>query len=55
MFAQALLALDDGRPLNGLVSPKLLGSCGVVPLTIISVIPDIIQVCFCVHAERKRG
>ena len=31
----------ESDPLAGLVSPSLLGSSGVVPLTIVSVIPDI--------------
>lgn len=31
----------ETEPLAGLVSPSLLGSSGVVPLTIVSVIPDI--------------
>ncbi|KAL7424757.1 hypothetical protein Q5752_000441 [Cryptotrichosporon argae] len=42
LYAQALRALDS-NPLNGLVSPPLMGASGVTPLTIISVIPDIIQ------------
>ncbi|ORX36040.1 hypothetical protein BD324DRAFT_629933 [Kockovaella imperatae] len=42
VYAQALLSLE-GHPLNGLVSPPLVGSCGVINLSIISVIPDIIQ------------
>lgn len=41
VYAQALLALDKDI-LNGMVSPSLMGSTGVVPFTIISVIPDII-------------
>src|SRR6202022_4031638 len=38
-------ALDavDKNPKSALVSPSLLGSSGVVTLTIISVIPDIMQ------------
>ena len=43
MYAQCLLTLEE-NPLNGLCSPPLMGSHGVVPLTVISVIPDIIQV-----------
>ncbi len=43
MYAQTLLTLEE-NPLNGMCSPSLMGSHGVVPLTIISVIPDIIQV-----------
>ena len=39
-----MITLDHDRPLNNLVSPPLVPSAGVVPLTIISVIPDIIQV-----------
>jgi hypothetical protein len=37
------LTLED-NPINGLVSPPLSGSTGIVPLSIISVIPDIIEV-----------
>lgn len=33
----------ETEPLAGLVSPSLLGSSGVVPLTIVSVIPDIVR------------
>jgi hypothetical protein len=40
IYAQALLTLADD-PLRGAVSPPLLGSTGVVPLSIISVVPDI--------------
>lgn len=36
IYHDALCALGD-NPLRGMVSPSLLGSCGVVPLTIISV------------------
>lgn len=43
IYAQTLLTLED-NPLNGLVSPCLAGSSGVVSLSIISVIPDIIEV-----------
>ncbi|WWC60775.1 uncharacterized protein I303_103351 [Kwoniella dejecticola CBS 10117] len=42
IFAQSLLPLNTD-PLKNLVSPSLIGSCGVIPLSIISVIPDIIQ------------
>ncbi|KAI0930893.1 hypothetical protein AcV7_004955 [Taiwanofungus camphoratus] len=38
-----ILKTLDVDPWAGLVSPPLLGSRGVIPLTIISVIPDIIQ------------
>ncbi|KAK3955806.1 D active site-containing protein [Pseudoneurospora amorphoporcata] len=40
IYHDALCTLDD-EPLRGMVSPPLLGTCGTVPLTIISVIPDI--------------
>ena len=33
----------DADPLAGLVSPSLLGSSGVIPLSIISIIPDIMR------------
>jgi phosphatidylserine/phosphatidylglycerophosphate/cardiolipin synthase-like enzyme len=33
----------DADPLAGLVSPSLLGSSGVIPLSIVSVIPDIMR------------
>ncbi|KAF8264927.1 hypothetical protein EI94DRAFT_1737335 [Lactarius quietus] len=36
-----VLRVLETNPLAGLVSPSLLGSSGVVPLTIVSVIPDI--------------
>ncbi|KAK0643811.1 hypothetical protein B0T16DRAFT_392277 [Cercophora newfieldiana] len=42
IFNDALCTLEED-PLRGMVSPSLLGSCGVVPLTIISVIPDIVR------------
>jgi len=42
VYGQALLALDKDI-LKGMVSPALMGATGVVPLTIISVIPDIIH------------
>ncbi|KAK4691476.1 hypothetical protein P7C70_g9340, partial [Phenoliferia sp. Uapishka_3] len=41
IYLQALRTLEKD-PLAGLVSPSLLGATGVIPLTIISVIPDII-------------
>ncbi|KAJ4413624.1 hypothetical protein N0V85_003484 [Neurospora sp. IMI 360204] len=40
IYHDALCTLNDD-PLKGMVSPPLLGTCGTVPLTIISVIPDI--------------
>lgn len=49
MYAQALLTLEE-NPLNGLCSPGIMASHGVVPLSIISVIPDIIQVSQSHHA-----
>ena len=42
MFAAAVDAADKD-PKTAVVSPSLLGSSGVVTLTIISVIPDIMQ------------
>lgn len=33
----------DANPLAGLVSPSLLGTSGVIPLSIVSVIPDIMR------------
>jgi phosphatidylserine/phosphatidylglycerophosphate/cardiolipin synthase-like enzyme len=36
-----VLGTLEHDPLNGVVSPPLMGSCGVVPLTIISPLPDI--------------
>ncbi|BEI91475.1 uncharacterized protein CcaverHIS019_0402950 [Cutaneotrichosporon cavernicola] len=42
IYAQALLALEK-NPLNGLVSPALMGACGVAPLTIISHSLDIVR------------
>ncbi|KAK3400274.1 hypothetical protein B0T20DRAFT_452372 [Sordaria brevicollis] len=40
IYHDALCTLDDD-PLRGMVSPPLLGTCGTVPLTIVSTIPDI--------------
>ncbi|KAK0715242.1 hypothetical protein B0H67DRAFT_237017 [Lasiosphaeris hirsuta] len=40
IYHDALCTLEDD-PLHGMVSPSLMGSCGVVPLTVISVIPDV--------------
>ncbi|KAI9430801.1 hypothetical protein H4582DRAFT_2013996 [Lactarius indigo] len=42
VYRDVLCALEID-PLAGLVSPSLLGSSGVVPLTIVSVIPDIVR------------
>ncbi|GAA5960569.1 hypothetical protein JCM21900_002846 [Sporobolomyces salmonicolor] len=42
IYYEALCTLEKD-PLVGLVSPSLMGSTGVIPLSIISVIPDIIQ------------
>ncbi|GAA5874162.1 hypothetical protein JCM1840_000371 [Sporobolomyces johnsonii] len=42
IYYEALRTLEKD-PLVGLVSPSLMGSTGVIPLSIISVIPDIIQ------------
>ena len=39
-YDHVLRALDN-QPLAGLVSPSLIGTHGVVPLTIISTLPDI--------------
>ena len=42
MYASAQLSIAD-KPLNGVVSPSLLSTSGVVPFTCISVITDIMQ------------
>ncbi|KAK3318867.1 hypothetical protein B0H66DRAFT_582359 [Apodospora peruviana] len=42
IYHDALCTLEE-NPLHAMVSPSLMGSCGVVPLTIISVIPDIVR------------
>ncbi|CEQ39387.1 SPOSA6832_00904 [Sporobolomyces salmonicolor] len=42
IYYEALCTLEKD-PLVGLVSPSLMGSTGVIPLSIVSVIPDIIQ------------
>ncbi|MBW0496992.1 hypothetical protein O181_036707 [Austropuccinia psidii MF-1] len=42
IFSDVLLCLERNQ-LSGLVSPPLIASCGVIPLTILSVIPHIIQ------------
>ncbi|KAK8865996.1 hypothetical protein IAR55_001147 [Kwoniella newhampshirensis] len=42
VFAQSLRPLETD-PLKNLCSPPLMGASGVIPLSIISVIPDIIQ------------
>lgn len=44
IYHDVLLTLEQD-PMAGLVSPPLLASTGVVPLSIISVIPDIIKHC----------
>ena len=45
MYSAVIRTLDR-HPLAGMVSPSLMGSSGVVPLSIISIIPDIMKVCF---------
>lgn len=48
-----ILAAIDREPWSGVISPPLLGSKGVVTMSIISVIPDIIQHhCDCIVAAR---
>ncbi|KAL8293888.1 hypothetical protein RB597_007667 [Gaeumannomyces tritici] len=42
MYHDALVSID-GHPERGMVSPSLMGSSGVLPLTIISTIPDIVR------------
>ncbi|KAI1356249.1 hypothetical protein F5Y01DRAFT_309662 [Xylaria sp. FL0043] len=42
LYHDALCTLED-NPARGVVSPCLMGSNGMVPLTIISVIPDIVR------------
>ncbi|KAI1502402.1 hypothetical protein F5X99DRAFT_408132 [Biscogniauxia marginata] len=42
MYHDALCTLND-NPAYGMVSPSLMGSTGTMPLTIISVIPDIVR------------
>ncbi|KAI3342780.1 hypothetical protein F4824DRAFT_443229 [Ustulina deusta] len=42
LYHDALCTLDD-NPQRGVVSPCLMGSNGIVPLTIISVLPDIVR------------
>ncbi|PLW22408.1 hypothetical protein PCANC_25529, partial [Puccinia coronata f. sp. avenae] len=42
MFSDVLLCLERNQ-LAGVVSPSLIATCGVMPLTILSVIPDIMQ------------
>ncbi|KAK3389622.1 hypothetical protein B0H63DRAFT_537638 [Podospora didyma] len=42
IYHDALCTLEDD-PLHAMVSPSLMGSCGVVPLTVISVVPDIVR------------
>ncbi|KAI0433610.1 hypothetical protein F5Y09DRAFT_52337 [Xylaria sp. FL1042] len=42
LYHDALCTLDD-NPERGVVSPCLMGSSGILPLTIISVIPDIVR------------
>ncbi|KAI0859512.1 phospholipase D/nuclease [Xylaria cubensis] len=42
IYHDALLTLEDD-PKRGVVSPCLMGSSGTVPLTIISVLPDIVR------------
>ena len=54
LFHNALCTLRRD-PLCGCVSPSLIGSSGVIPLTIISTIPDIMQHYYhcIVHAEKE--
>ncbi|KAK4248438.1 hypothetical protein C7999DRAFT_40311 [Corynascus novoguineensis] len=42
VYHDALSTLNE-NPRNGMVSPPLMGSYGTVPLTIISVVPDIVR------------
>ncbi|KAH9449578.1 hypothetical protein Pst134EB_020398 [Puccinia striiformis f. sp. tritici] len=42
IYSDVLLCLERNQ-LAGVVSPSLIATCGVIPLTILSVIPDIIQ------------
>ncbi|EFP75075.2 hypothetical protein PGT21_028799 [Puccinia graminis f. sp. tritici] len=42
MFSDVLLCLERNQ-LAGVVSPSLIATCGIIPLTILSVIPDIMQ------------
>ncbi|KZT52557.1 hypothetical protein CALCODRAFT_520622 [Calocera cornea HHB12733] len=42
MYADVLLCLERD-PMSGLVSPPLMGGTGTIPLSIVSVIPDIMQ------------
>ncbi|KAK5654513.1 hypothetical protein OQA88_7142 [Cercophora sp. LCS_1] len=42
IYHDALCALEDD-PINGVVSPSLMGSCGTMPVTIISTIIDIVR------------
>ena len=42
IFHDSLLPLEHD-PLMGCVSPSLVGSCGVIPLTIVAPLPDIIR------------
>lgn len=42
LYNDALCTLDEG-PERAVVSPSLIGSCGVLPLTVISVVPDIVR------------
>ncbi|KAI0515322.1 hypothetical protein F5B22DRAFT_608017 [Xylaria bambusicola] len=42
LYHDALCTLND-KPECGVVSPRLMGSSGIVPLTIISVVPDIVR------------
>jgi hypothetical protein len=46
MFHAALLTLDHD-PLAGMVSPSLIGSHGVIPLTVIGVVADICRHMVC--------
>ncbi|KAF8854218.1 hypothetical protein BDZ45DRAFT_47337 [Acephala macrosclerotiorum] len=42
MYHDALCTLDNSVS-GAMVSPSLMGSCGVIPLTVISVVPDIMR------------
>ncbi|PSS00652.1 hypothetical protein BD289DRAFT_458445 [Coniella lustricola] len=54
IYHDAIMSLK-GNPAHGVVSPSLMGSCGVMPLTVISTIPDIVRhMANCiVRAERE--
>jgi hypothetical protein len=54
IFHDAVCSLEHD-PLMGCVSPSLMGSCGVIPLTVIAPLPDLVRhmVCNCTRFRNR--